>query len=58
MFDSDDTELCVQFDITDDEIALEGDEKFIVSFDIKSDNTTAIPGNRATSTVTIVDNDG
>ena len=58
VIDSNDTELCVQFNITDDDIALEGDEKFTVSFDIKSDNATAIPGNGATSTVTIVDNDG
>ena len=57
-FPSDERQLCVNFDINEDEIALEGDETFSVSFNILSRNTTAQPGDRPTSIVTIIDNDG
>ena len=55
---SENNEVCVEFRIVDDDIALEGDEVFRVSFDIKSSNTTATPGDRPTTTVTIEDDDG
>ena len=57
-FESDKDRLCVQFDIQEDDIALEGNETFSVRFDILSGNTTAQPGDRPTSIVTIIDNDG
>ena len=41
----------------DDQIALEGDEDFKVTFEINSGNTTALPGDTSDSTVTIEDND-
>ena len=50
--------LCTDFVIEDDDVALEGNEEFLVSFTIRSSNTTAQPGDTPTSTVTIIDNDG
>ena len=58
VFRSDMDLLCTDFVIEDDDIALEGNEQFLVSFTIQSSNTTAQPGDTPTSTVTIIDNDG
>ncbi len=49
---------CVNFSIVDDEIALEANELFMVTFNIQSSNTTAIPGDISSTTVTIIDEDG
>ena len=57
LFASDKNQLCIEFEIVDDQIALEGDEDFKVTFEINSGNTTALPGDTSDSTVTIEDND-
>ena len=58
LFDSSEDIECVEFDIIDDDIALEDDEQFMVTFTIQSSDTTAVPGDVSSSTVTIVDDDG
>ena len=57
VFPSGQSRICVEFNITDDQIALEFLEEFDVMFQIISDSTVAIPGQRAMSVVTITDDD-
>ena len=57
VFPSGQSRICVEFNITDDQIALEFFEEFNVTFQIISDSTVAIPGQRAMSVVTIIDDD-
>ena len=49
------TEACVEFIVTDDLIALEGNDTFTVTFDPPAG---ILPGTPSTATVTIIDNDG
>ena len=57
VFPSGQSRICVEFNITDDQIALEFFEEFDVMFQIISDSTVAIPGQRAMFVVTIIDDD-
>ena len=56
-FSADKNKLCVPFKINDDNIALEGDETFEVTFTILSGSSTARNGSTLRSTVTIEDDD-
>ena len=54
-FSAETTTACVEFDIIDDPLALEGDETFTVTFETPDRFQATDP---MTATVTIVDDDG
>jgi len=49
-----DTEACTNFVVEDDSLALEGDETFVVDFEVPPG---VLPGTPSTTTVTIIDDD-
>ena len=49
-----DTEACTRFVVVDDSLALEGDETFVVDFEVPSGVQSGTP---STTTVTIIDDD-
>ena len=58
MFLKDQSIRCVQFTILDDNVLLERNETFDVTFDIQSRSSLAMKGTPQRAIVTIKDNDG